>query len=178
MLADPQESTDLSGQPGVPTQQDLRDAPLQLRRANSSAKRPWDDEAIPAVALDPDQLGVTWKAFEKASSRVPDFSVMTPMAGGTIATPSVSVRTRDPDIGLEFTGSMRISADGDYTCFLTTDTGAFLRLHKIQVLDADFGYHGDTEISTTLKLKADLHPLTLGYRRGTAGSPALALAHS
>lgn len=175
---DPEEAMDLSGQAGVPTQQDFRDTVLQLRRANSSATRPWDDEAVPAVALDPGQPGVTWKAFEKAFFWVPNFTGMTAAASGTTALPAVSVRTRDKDIGLEFTGYLKIPADGNYTFFLSADTGAFLRLHEIQVLDADFGYAGGTEISTTLKLKAGLHPLTLGYRHGKAGSPALALSWS
>lgn len=178
VLADPQEGTDLNGQPGVPTQKDFRDAVMQLRRPNSSADRPYDSELVPAAPLDPGQPGVTWKAFETAFLWVPDFAGLTPIASGTTANPSVSVRTRDHDIGLEFTGYLKIPTDGDYTFSVQADTGAFLRLHKAQVLDADFGYTGGTEVSATIKLKAGLHPMTLGYRRGTAGSPALTLSWS
>ncbi len=176
--ADPQEATDLTGQAGVPAQQDFRDAVLQLRRANSSAARPYDGDPVPALALNPNQPGVTWRAFEKSLPWVPDFTGITPAAAGTTTTPSVSIRTRDNDIGLEFSGYLKVPTDGDYTFYLTADTGAFLRLHEIQVLDADFGYTGGTEISSTLKLKAGLHPYSLGYRHGTAGSPALALSWS
>ncbi len=175
---DSHEGADLTGKPGIPTQADFQASMLQARRANPTAARPYDNELVPSSGLAPGQPGVSWKAFEKAFLWVPSFGAATPFASGITAAPSVSVRTRDTNIGLEFTGFLNVPADGDYTFFLDADTGAFLRLHKAQLLDADFGYTGGTEKSATIKLKAGLHPFTLGYRRGTAGSPALALSWS
>lgn len=48
----------------------------------------------------------------------------------------------------------------------------------MQVIDADFGYTGGNELSSTLKLEAGLHPFTLGYRRGSGGTPSLGLSWS
>ncbi len=178
VAVDPQEGSDLSGQPGIPTQAAFQAGVLQARRPNSSAGRPYDNVIVPSVVVAPVQPGVSWKSFEKAFLWVPSFGTATPAASGTTAVPSVSVRTRDNDIGLEFTGYLNVPADGDYTFYLSADTGAFLRLHQAQLLDADFGYTGGSERSATIKLKAGLHPFTLGYRRGSTGSPAMALSWS
>ena len=178
VAADTHEGTDLNGQPGIPTQADFQAGVLEVRRANSSADRPYDGELVASVALASGQPGVIWKAFEKAFPWVPGFRGATPITSGIAATPSVAVRTRDNNIGLEFTGYLKVPADGDYTFYLSADTGAFLRLHQAQLLDADFGYTGGSEKSATIKLKAGLHPFTLGYRRGSTGSPAMALSWS
>ena len=50
-------------------------------------------------------------------------------------------------------------ADGDYTFYLSTDTGALLRIHDATVIDADYGYVGGKEVSGMIKLKAGLHPV-------------------
>ncbi len=179
VATDTHEGTDLNGQPGIPSQAAFQAGVLQARRPNSSAGRPaYDNLLVPSVVADPVQPGVTWKAFEKAFLWVPGFGAATPAASGTTPVPSVSVRTRNNDIGLEFTGYLNVPADGDYTFYLSADTGAFLRLHQAQLLDADFGYTGGSERSATIKLKAGLHPFTLGYRRGSTGSPAMALSWS
>lgn len=175
---DPKETTNLAGQPGVPTQQDFRDAVLRVRRPNNTAPRAYDNEPVPCLPLVAEQAGVAWRAFEKTFAWVPDFTGITPSASGETPIPDVSVRTRDDDIGLEFSGYIDVPATGDYTFYLSADTGAFLRLHQMQVIDADFGYTGGSELSSTVKLQAGLHPFTLGYRRGTGGAPSLGLSWS
>ncbi|MCB1127952.1 MAG: sulfatase-like hydrolase/transferase, partial [Verrucomicrobiae bacterium] len=175
---DPKETTNLAGQPGVPTQQEFRDAVLRVRRPNSSAPRAYDNETVPSLPLATDRAGVAWRAFEESFAWVPDFDGLTPAASGETTSPDISVRTRDDDIGIEFTGYLDVPATGDYTFYLNADTGAFLRLHQMQVIDADFGYTGSGERSSTVKLEAGLHPFTLGYRRGTGGTPALSLSWS
>ncbi len=176
--SDTHEGTDLNNQAGIPTQTDFQNGVLDVRRPGGGVSRPYDNELVPSVGLAPGQPGVSWIAFEQRFLWVPDFKGISPAASGTTDAPSLTVRTRDNDIGLEFTGFLQVPADGDYTFYLSADTGAFLRLHKAQLLDADFGYTSGVETSATMKLKAGLHPLTLGYRRGTAGSPAMALAWS
>lgn len=175
---DPQEGTDLSGQPGIPTQLDFQKGILELRRPNSSATRPYDNELVPPLTPSPVRPGVAWKAYEAEFPWVPSFATVTPTASGETPRPDVVVRTRDNNVGLEFTGYVQVPADGDYTFFMTADTGAFLRLHKLQLLDGDKGYAAGSEISATVKLKAGLHPFTLGYRRGTVGTPSLGLSWS
>lgn len=176
---DPKETTALTaGTGGVPTQQEFKDAVLRVRRPNSTAARPYDAENVPPLTPSPVRSGVAWRAFEGTYAWVPSFTDLTAAASGESTRPAVSVRTRDDNIGLEFKGYLNVPADGAYTFYLTTDTGAFLRLHDMQVLDADFSYTGGAEISASVNLKAGKHPFTLGYRHATTGTPALSLAWS
>lgn len=177
-LTDPQEATNLVGRAGVPTQQEFKDAAMRVRRADSSATRPYDSEYVPPLTPSPVRPGVAWRAFEGAYSWVPSFNGLSAMATGTSVRPDVSVRTRDTNVGIEFKGYLNVPADGAYTFYLSTDTGAFLRLHEMQILDADMGYTGGTEISASVNLKAGKHPFTLGYRHATTGTPSLSLSWS
>lgn len=176
IATDPKETTNLAGTAGVPTQQQFKDAVLRVRRPNSSASRSYDSDLVPPLTPSPVRPGVAWRAFEGTYPWVPSFATLTSAASGETSLPSVSVRTRDNNIGLEFKGYLNVPADGTYTYYLSADTGAFLRLHGMQVLDADKTYVAGSEISASVNLKAGLHPFTLGYRRGTAGIPALALS--
>jgi len=176
---DPKETTALTaGAGGVPTQQEFKDAVLRVRRPNSTATRPYDSEYVPPLTPSPVRPGVAWRAFEGEYPWVPSFAGMAEAASGESLRPDVSVRTRDTNIGLEFKGYLQVPADAAYTFYLTTDTGAFLRLHQMQLLDADMPYTGGSEVSASVNLKAGKHPFTLGYRRLAAGTPALGLSWS
>lgn len=175
-VADPGEGNDLAGQAGVPSQADFAAAVLRSRRVDSSAPRPYDSALVPAVSVASVSGGLRYQAFEKATPWVPDWSTETAVASGTVASPSVNVRTREADIGLLFTGFLEVPADGNYTFFATTDTGVFVRLHDAQLIDADFGYNGGSEQSSgAISLEAGLHPIRIHYRHGNAASHALTL---
>jgi arylsulfatase A-like enzyme len=173
---DPKETNNLANQAGVPSQQEFHNAVLRVRRPNGTTPRAYDNEPVPSLPLVAGRPGAAWRAFESPFLWVPDFTGISPAASGETTRPDISVRTRNDDIGVEFSGYLRVPTTGDYTFYLTADTGAFLRLHRMQVLDADFGYTGGSEISSTVKLQAGLHPYTLGYRRGTGGTPSLGLS--
>ncbi len=178
-LADPQEATDLDGQPGVPTQQQFKDAALRVRRPDSSAARSYlDSQFVTPLTPSPVRPGVAWRAFEGAYDWVPSFATLTALASGESTRPDLAGRTRDTNIGMEFKGYLNVPADGAYTFYLKTDTGAFLRLHDMQLLDADMPYAAGSEISASVNLKAGKHPFTLGYRHATADTTELSLSWS
>lgn len=173
-LNDPAESINLAGQPGVPTQQQLKDRVLQLRRVSASNARSYDTEQIPAITPPAVVNGLDYKAYEIATPWTPDWSTQTSVANGTVTTPDPSVRTRANDIGLHFSGYLQVPSDGTYTFYLTTDTGAFVRIHDAQLLDADFGYTANSEKSSgTIPLKAGYHPIRIDYRHATAASHSI-----
>ncbi len=174
---DTHETNDLA--PAMPDlQQRMKAATLQVRRPNTSALRPYDNEWIPALAAMPVSSGVEWKAFEGDYPWVPDFETLQPAAGGTAERPDLAKRTRDNNIGLLFSGCLRIPKDGDYTFYLEADSGALLRIHDATVIDADFGYVAGQEASGAIKLQAGLHPFRLFYARRASGRPALQLSWS
>lgn len=179
--ADPKETTPLAaGAAGVPTQQQFKDAVLRVRRPNSTAARPYDAQPVPAVAPASTVQGLEWKCYERTVPWVPQWQTETPAAAGTTtAGLDLSVRTRDADYGILFSGYLQVPADGVYTFHLTADTGAFVRLHDVQLVDADFGYAGGTaKASGTIPLQAGKHPLRLWCRHADAATHVLSLEWS
>ena len=154
--------------------QRMKGAILQMRRPDSTAPRPYDNDLIPAVSTNT-VTGLNWQAFEGSFPWVPDFTPIANVATGQCSGLDLTVRTRGTNIGLLYTGYINVPADDTYTLYLNTDGHAFLRVHQASVLDADFGYTGGTEISATINLKAGRHPILLGYIHGTNGTPSLTL---
>lgn len=179
VASDPKETTDLSGQAGVPTQQQFKDRVLQVRRAGGGVTRSYDSEAVPGVMTPAVANGLDYRAYEKTTSYVPDWETEGAAAEGAVASPDLSVRTRATDIGLFFSGYLQVPGDGDYTFYLSTDTGGFVRLHDAQLIDADFGYTAGSEASSgAIKLKAGRHPIRIYYRHKDAASHVLSLQWS
>ena len=176
--SDPKETTDLSGRPGVPSQQAFKDAVLRLRRPDPAAPRPYDHEPVPAVTAGDLRPGVAWRLFDGDFPWVPAFDAQRASASGTSARPDPGVAVRDGGYGMEFRGYLKIPADGAYTFDLAADTGAFLRLHGMQLLDADRPRTPGGIVEARVNLRAGWHPFVLGYRHAPGASPRLALAWS
>lgn len=180
-LNDPKETTDLAGTSAYFTtlQQRMKDRVLQVRRSGGGVTRPYDSALVPPITPPSIVNGLDFKAYEKATPWVPDWETETSIGSGSVASPDVSVRSRDNDVGLEFSGYLQVPSDGTYNFYLTTDTGAFVRLHDAQLIDADFGYTGGSEKSSgSIPLKAGYHPIRIHYRHADAASHSLALQWS
>lgn len=174
-LNDPQESKDLaSSKPEL--QARMKAAALSNRRAFLPAKTVFDTELVPAVEVTGTASpGLKWSVYEGEFPWVPDFRQLKkqPAAHGVVPSPSVKMngpRKR----GVELTGYVKIPADGEYTFYLSTDANkgskAFVRLHGMELIDADKTYEPGTEISSDLGdrknpvyLKAGLHPIRISY---------------
>ncbi|MDB6077079.1 MAG: sulfatase, partial [Akkermansiaceae bacterium] len=179
VATDIKETTDLSGQPGIPTQREFKDLTLRLRRANANAPRPYDNELVPGIPLPGFANGLTWKSYELAAPWVPDLENETPVATGSTTSLDLAVRSREDDVGILYSGYLRVPADGTYQFHLATDTGAFIRIHDAQLLDADFGYTpGADQSSGNIPLKAGFHPVRIYYRHANAAAHQLSLQWS
>ena len=179
-LNDAKETTDLASTSTYfnTLQQRMKDRVLQVRRPGGGVSRPYDAASIPPITVTNTAVGLDYRAFEDSFPWVPDFTPLTAAANGSCSGIDLTVRTRNDQIGLLYTGYLEVPADGTYTLYLTTDSRAFLRLHDASIIDADFGYPGGVERSATVNLKAGKHPLRLGYVRGAGGTPSLALQWS
>jgi len=177
IASDPQEGTDLaSANPEL--QKQMKDTVIQLRRPDSSAPRPYDAELMPSANPSPVTGGVQWAAYTQAFPWVAKLDELTPASNGISASPDLTVRPREQNFGVLYTGYLSVPSDSDYTFYLTADSGALLRIHGATVIDADYGYTGGTERSGTVKLTAGKHPFRLYYTHGASGTPALSLQWS
>jgi len=175
---DLKQATNLASNPAfAPLQKQMKDRVLQVRRPNPSAPRPYDFEFVPSAGGVAVTNGlINFAAYEGAWPWVPDAAMLTAVSTGRMAGLDLSVRTRSTNVAIEFTGFIRIRANGDYHFFLTSDSGAILRLHDATVIDDDFNHTG-AESSATIRLKAGLHPFRLTYRHVT-GTNLLNLKYS
>lgn len=180
-LNDPQESRDLAAsKPEL--QARMKAVALSNRRPSLPSKTVFDTALVPAVDVaEPVAPGLQWSLYEGEFPWVPDFRQMKRPAAahGVVQTPSVKMngpRKR----GVELTGYLNVPADGAYTFYLATDahkgSKAFVRLHGMELIDADKVYEPGTEASSDLGgksipvyLKAGRHPIRIGYV-GTSGS--------
>lgn len=169
---DPKETHDLAAETPL-LQEKMQSLALQSRRPNPSARRPYDEELVPALVPQISAPGIEWRAYEGHYPWVPDLETLKPVAGGIAPQPTLAPRTRDNDIGLLFSGFLEVPEEGNYTFYLQADTGALLRLHEATVIDADFGYTGGREASGAIRLAKGPHPFRLYYARQTRGAPAL-----
>ena len=165
---DPREANNLAaGMPDLGRR--MREMVLQVRRPDESARRPYDDEPVPALPLAAVDPGIQWQWYAGTFPWVPAVESLVASGRGQ------ADRIAWPDkLGTEsgailLTGNIRIGQAGNYTFSLKADTGALLRIHDATVIDADHGYAGGSEVRGSIKLAAGIHPFRLyAVHRGAA----------
>ena len=156
-LNDVKETTDLAGQPGVPTQQQFEEAILRVRRSDESAKRPYDNIPVPALkGIKTRPACLLRKTYQGEFSWVPQFD------GLTVSQQEV-VKGLIPATGAQqFTGFLKVPVDGVYDFALTTKGKAIVRLHDALLINADTNYTAGTPaLSGKIPLQAGIHPLRI-----------------
>ncbi len=122
------------------------------------------DPENPANAV----TGIDYQYYEGAWSNLPDFTSLTPAKTGTASQVDFSMRGRDQNYGLRFTGYINVPTDGTYTFYTTSDDGTKLLIGNTTVVSND-GVHGDQEQSGSIGLKAGRHAFTVVYFQGVGG---------
>jgi uncharacterized sulfatase len=152
-------------------QQRLKDRSLQLRRPNSDNPRPYDGELVPAVSVASTRPGARWLGYKGEFPWVPKFWDESPQQMGGVTQLRGNL---GPESGaVVFTGYLNVPSDGEYVFSLTADSGAIMRIHDANIIDADFGYEGGTEITASVKLEAGLHPFSLNYLKDADNASSL-----
>ncbi len=83
---------------------------------------------------------------------------------------------RVEDFSVNFTGSLRIHAEDDYTFYLTSDDGSWLHLNGTQIID-NGGVHSPRTYQSTVHLKAGSYPIIVRMFENT-GQVVLYLEYS
>lgn len=173
VIKDTHQSTNLAaGGKMADMQKMMKEKVLQVRRPNDSARRPYDDAAVPSSSVNKNIKGVQWKAYNNKYLWLPDVSSLTPIASGVLTSPDIFQVKKPGNNIYVFEGYIKVPADGDYTFYLTAGNKAFMRIHEAALIDADYNYKAGTTKESTIKLKAGLHPFKL-YYAGNAGTQNL-----
>lgn len=154
---------------------------LQVRRAEKWAGRPYDSALVPASPVGTAQLqkGLDWQYYKGSYHWIPQTETLATAAEGHLNAPvllssalMLDQRIEAPGI-MAMNGYINVPEDGSYTFYLTAGSKSFVRLHDMQLFDADFGYQTGTERKTTVFLKAGLHPMRLFYHVFKRGNNSL-----
>ncbi len=169
------EKKNLAGGPNFSElQQQMKDKVLQIRKADASAKRPYDNELVPAVDIVSARKGLNYSYYEVECPYVPDFEYLTSVRSGYVDNIDFDMIQQDNPIGLLFKGYITVPADGTYTFYLQSGSNVHLKVHDIHLLTDDYNYSGE-EISATLNLKAGSHPIKIYYQNNEASINSLNL---
>ncbi|WP_231956337.1 sulfatase-like hydrolase/transferase [Posidoniimonas polymericola] len=174
VVTDPQQTKNLADQPEFEAvQRQISDRVLRVRRPNTSARRPYDNELVPPVHPACVEPGLQWRGYQESFPWVARLEELQPSVSGRTRRPNLAEVLGEAATGALFQGFIDAPVDGEYIFHLTTDGGALLRIHEAVVVDADFGYQPGAEASGAIRLQAGKHPMRLYYRSGPAGDRAL-----
>ena len=150
----------------------MKERVLQVRRPDSSARRPYDSTLIPPVKPKV-KPGIVWKYYSGDFPWIPQVESLQETKSGFNTHPDINIGLKDQKGVVCFEGYIKVPADGEYTFYLKSDTKVFLRIHDAQVIDADHGYESETEKSASILLKEGLHPFSLYYKEQMEDHPEL-----
>lgn len=119
----------------------------------------------------PGMRDLKYSVYRGAFQTLPDFRTLTPTATGELPGNQfdLEVSGRRRDYAIQFTGTLDVPADGEYTFSLRSDDGSRLYIANRVVVDND-GVHGsDSEKSGKVRLTRGPHPIRLDYFQAQSG---------
>ena len=143
-------------------QERMKERVLQVRLVNKSARRPYDSIPIPAVEVKKTAKGLRWNAYDGNFPWLPQLNALTAVDSGQ--TQDLEKFDYRKHTYYSFKGYLEIPKDGEYIFYVTADEKAFVRLHDIAIIDADYNYHAGNEKKSSLFLKKGLHPIEISVK--------------
>ncbi|MFQ5731856.1 MAG: PA14 domain-containing protein, partial [Planctomycetaceae bacterium] len=133
---------------------------LARNEANAIASYFLKDVKVPA--------NLTFKYYEGRWPNLPDFSKITPKAGGRAAGFNLKLARRTSNFAIRFEGFQQVPRDGDYTFFLRSDDGAKLFIDGKLVVNND-GEHAPALKTGKTKLTAGPHAIAVEFAQVGGG---------
>ena len=115
--------------------------------------------------------GFAWRCFETDTGygQWPDISSWTPKASGVTDNIGKHVATRGSNYLIEFSATIEVPADGEWTFAIRSDDGGWIWIDGEQVA-ANPGMHPATRKQGKRKLEAGAHDLRVGFTQGGGGA--------
>ena len=144
-----------------PIQKRMKDRVLQVRMPDTSAVRPYDGEAIPALRPQPRSKGLRWKSYGGNFPWLPKMDDLVNNGSGTVKNPS---KIRYNKINSDYfllEGYIEIKTKGNYELRFSSVDKAIVRVHDITVFDADYGYNPSAEMMENMYFEEGFHPIRI-----------------
>ncbi len=159
VLKDPGQKNDVSGD-NKDLEDKMKDKVLNMRHKDTSASRPYDKALIPAVNPGNIKAGLSAQSYD---TKLPWISEMEGNPLSKFDFRSFKDLTRAKGNLIHLKGFIRVPKDGEYVFSLKSTQQSFIRLHEINVLDADYT-RGQSE-EFPVMLKKGLHPIEIYLKR-------------
>jgi arylsulfatase A-like enzyme len=156
-------------------QSTFKERVLQNRIANSTAPRPYDNEGIPAVHIANFKKGVSLSVYKNNYLWVPQVSGLEPVKKEVVQSIDINKGEINANCIKVYKAYVKVPADGEYTFYLNSSNKAFVKLHGINLIDADFDYKPGMQRATKVNLKAGFHPIEVYYFNDLNGGKQLML---
>lgn len=120
--------------------------------------------------INPKLNGLTYKYYDGAWMKLPDFSKLSPSKSGTVYKFSLDdiISTRD-EFALAFDGKIQIRNEGNYEFTLQSNDGSKLFINNQLVIDHDGPHGADIEKTGKIILKKGIFPIKLNYFQAGGG---------
>ncbi|MFB3895485.1 MAG: alpha-L-arabinofuranosidase C-terminal domain-containing protein, partial [bacterium] len=122
----------------------------------------------PAIELNNPVAGVTYKYYEGAWNKLPEFDTLTPLKTGMINQFIFPNNIASVNFGLQYTGYIKIPADGMYTFYSNSDDGSRIYINNQLIVEND-GNHAPIEQSGMVMLKAGYHAIKITFYQAQGG---------
>jgi arylsulfatase A-like enzyme len=162
---DPKQKTNLALPAGKRQQDFLKNKVLQLRRADSSAKRPYDDALITA-ALNYGAIKdkMSWKFYKGKFLWIPELDELKPAAKG-YTRKYTGIKFQKMGQGIVcYEGFFYAKNDGAHKLMLKTNVPLIMKMYDFNVFNQDFSFDRHTTYTATVNLKKGLHPIRIYTR--------------
>jgi arylsulfatase A-like enzyme len=157
IAADPKQTKNLAKSKGTADlQQQMKDEVLRRRVVNNSAKRPYDDEPMPAVKGVKTKQGIMTNTPDRTVRYVAAY----PDPPTHLAMPGLMPNSYESskDGTMLFVGYLDAPKTGEYTFEFKNTNRSIVRLHQATIIDHDKGFDADRVFRVKVKLEAGLHP--------------------
>ncbi len=116
-------------------------------------------------AQEPDnklQIGLRYSYFEGTAKNTLDINNLTKIKTGIVPDITTAPGNRDSNYAFIYNGYIKISEDGVYTFYLSSNDGSLFFLNDELTINND-GAHGNREESVIVSLNKGYHKITLSY---------------
>ena len=172
VVEDPSQRNNLAGESSDQLQKQMKDRSLQVRLPNSSAKRPYDDALIPSVDIHKVKNGLKWTAYQNETPWLSKPYAGIKVKTGRTRTLSLSAIKQERGF---IEGYLYVPEGDKYTFSMKVEGKAFLKIHDVSVIDADYNYKEGIEKSNDLFLEKGYHPIRIYFEKSNKPNAEIVL---
>lgn len=148
---------------------------LQIRKADTSAVRPYDSVAIPPVKVKSPITGLLRSIYQVNSDWIPNVENLAPLSSKNINGVNADIKNQAKGNLMVDRGYLHIPQDGFYRIEFLAKGRCFVKIHGINLIDQDYDQRAQ---NAEIRLEAGYHPISI-YRKITeAGQlPSIRIAN-